>query len=76
MPEGNRARENWLRNSLNCKKGRVGKKEEKMWGKKDMTRKGSQKRTNQCKMREGQRRNTEDEGIRSRCGASHGHTAN
>ena len=44
-----------------------------MWGKKDMTRKGSQNRTNQCKMREGQRRNTEDEGIRSRCGASHGH---
>ena len=40
MPEGNRAREKWLRNSLNCKKGRVGKKEEKMWGKKDMTRKG------------------------------------
>ena len=53
MPEGNRAREKWLRNSLKCKKGRVGKKEEKMWGKKDMTRKGSQNRTNQCKMREG-----------------------
>ena len=45
-----------------------------MWGKKDMTRKGSQNRTYQCKMGEGQRRNTEDEGIRSRCGASHGHT--
>ena len=74
MPEGNRAREEWLRNSLNWKKGRVGKIEEKMWGKKDMTRKGSQNRTNHCKMREGQRRNTEDEGIRSRCGASHGHT--
>ena len=25
MPEGNRAREKWLRISLNCKKGRVGK---------------------------------------------------
>ena len=43
-----------------------------MWGKKDMARKGSQNRTNQCKMRGGQRRNIEDEGIRSRCGASHG----
>ena len=38
MPEGNRVREKWLRNSLQCKKGRVGNKEENMWGKKDMTR--------------------------------------
>ena len=46
-----------------------------MWGKKDMTRKGSQNKTNQCKTRKGQRlRITEDEGIRSRCGASHGNT--
>ena len=51
--------------------------QEKMWGKKDMTRKGSQNKTNQCKLREGQRRrNTEDEGIRRRCGASHGNTWN
>ena len=45
-----------------------------MWGKKDMARKGSQNRTNQCKMRGGQRRNIEDGGIRSKCGASHAHT--
>ena len=48
-----------------------------MWGKKDMTRKGSLNKANQCKTREGQRRrNSEDEGIRSRCGASHGNTWN
>ena len=49
-PRGDRDKE--LRNSLHCKKGRVGKKEEKMWGKKDMTREGSQNRTNQCKTRD------------------------
>ena len=66
-------REEWFRNSLHCMEGRGGKKEEKMWDKKDMTRKGSTNKTNQFKIREGQRRrNTEDEGIRSRCGASLG----
>ena len=60
--------------SLHGGEGGGGRKEE-MWGKKDMTRKGSQNKTTQCKTREGQRqRNIEDEGIRSRCGASHGNT--
>ena len=45
-----------------------------MWGKKDMTRKGSQNKANLCKTKEGQRRRNSDEGIRSRCGVSHGNT--
>ena len=41
-------------NSLHCKewKGR----KEKMWGKKDKTKEGSQNRINKCMTREGQRR--------------------
>ena len=37
--EGNRVREEWFRNSVHCMEGRGGKKEEQMWGKKDMTKK-------------------------------------
>ena len=73
--EGNRVREEWFRNSLHCMEGGGGAKKGRDVGKKDMTRKGSQNKTNQCKTREGQRwRNIEDEGIRGRCGASHGNT--
>ena len=71
--EGN-VRKGKMVQEYTARSGGEGRKE-KMWAKKDKTKERSQNRINQCKTREGQRRrNAEDEGIRSRCEASHGNT--